>query len=244
MPSQTSESSGDVTSVKDDASQASRQSGLEVPPASDANRKPSSGKYRPEPSRSSLAPPRDDMAPPHDGCVDGLAIPVPSSGLAKAPASTGPPAAASPPEAEEEDKPRGPMASFFLSLRFLLAAFCVVAIFVAAFLAWYLTYTTGLDTVQSLSKEFEMQIIPQIAESIDSRLTRAEALVQVNKELWRGGTYSLDPQSYLPNFHALLSCKFTSTVFLTTATGGLYGHFRHPQGAYTSMWLYDEATKN
>eukprot|EP00906_Rhabdomonas_costata_P001019 RCo001506 len=146
---------------------------------------------------------------------------------------------------KEKNKPRGPVARFFLSLRFLLAAFCVVAIFVAAFLAWYLTYTTGLDTVQSLSKEFEMQLLPQISDSVVSRLSRAETLVQVNKELWHRGSYSLDPQSYLPNFHALLfDCKFTSTVTFTSATGGLYGHFRHPDGAYTSVWLYDEATKN
>eukprot|EP00906_Rhabdomonas_costata_P037068 RCo052083 len=246
-----SESSGDTGSVKDDVSVSSRrQSGLEVPPPGTAHSKhrPSSSKYCPgsaesPSSRHALAPPRDDMAPPQDSCVDGVVMPVPSMpSNAKVFTSTAPAVAASPPE--EEDKPRGPVASFFLSLRFLLAAFCVVAIFVAAFLAWYLTYTTGLDTVQSLSKEFEMQLLPQIAESIVSRLARAEAMAQVNKELWRRGTYSLDPQSYLPTFHALLDSKFTSTVTFTSATGGLYGHFRHPQGAYTSVWLYDEATKN
>eukprot|EP00906_Rhabdomonas_costata_P037067 RCo052082 len=247
-----SESSGDTGSVKDDVSVSSRrQSGLEVPPPGTAHSKhrPSSSKYCPgsaesPSSRHALAPPRDDMAPPQDSCVDGVVMPVPSMpSNAKVFTPTAPAVAASPPE--EEDKPRGPVASFFLSLRFLLAAFCVVAIFVAAFLAWYLTYTTGLDTVQSLSKEFEMQILPQITESVDSHLSRAQTLVQFNKELFRTGYYTLDPQSYLPAFHSLLfNCKFTSTAFLTTATGGLFGHFRHPEGAYTSMWLYDEATKN
>ena len=85
--------------------------------------------------------------------------------VAAAPAAAAPaalPQHPSSPEAtkepsETEGKPRSAVVQFFLSLRFLLAAFCVVAVFVAAFLAWHLTYTTGLDTVQSLAKEFEVR---------------------------------------------------------------------------------------
>eukprot|EP00906_Rhabdomonas_costata_P037064 RCo052076 len=123
-----SDSTGDASSAKEEApaTPLSQSQGVPSRSASSAPRHSSASKYHPT---FETPTPRKSLIPPPGG--DDLAA-AGRSPAAKAPAPN--PKDSPPKEQREEDKPRGPVATFFLSLRFLLAAFCVVAIFVAAFL--------------------------------------------------------------------------------------------------------------
>eukprot|EP00906_Rhabdomonas_costata_P001021 RCo001509 len=140
---------------------------------------------------------------------------------------------------------RGGVARFLLSLRVLLAVFCVIVIFAATFLAWYLTYTQSLDTVRELFLNFQAELVPLLSESVEGYLSRAQVSVHLVKDNFRTGAFSSTPSSYLPFLHSLLSTtNFTSDLFVAPYTGGMVGYFRDPAGVYTSTWTFDTETKN
>ena len=64
---------------------------------------------------------------------------------------------------------------FLLSLRMLLALFCVVAITASSLFAWYFTYLSGMDTADNLTREFQEQMLPLITDEIQGRLQRFAA---------------------------------------------------------------------
>ena len=75
-----------------------------------------------------------------------------------------------------------------------------------------------------------------------SSVYSAQLLSNFSKQEFGAGVYTVnDTTSFLQPFWSLVhTTGFFSDMTLTTKTGGLYGPFVNPSGAYTSLWLYNE----
>ena len=53
----------------------------------------------------------------------------------------------------------------------VLCLFCVAAVASASFPAWNLTYNAGVDTLNNIIHDFQLQIVPLISQAITDRLS-------------------------------------------------------------------------
>jgi hypothetical protein len=143
-----------------------------------------------------------------------------------------------------EDSSEKPLViRIIFSLRFSLSLFCVIAIGMTAFVAWYPTYVAGLDSINSVTENFQVKLAPMIVDAIEVRLSRAERLVFINKCKFRKGLFTPNPSSFLAEFFIdVNSTLFCADMVLTSTNGGIYGHFHDPYDTYTSMWIFNETT--
>ena len=172
-----------------------------------------------------------------------------------------------PTAAAPQPKQRGVLLRFLCSLRFLLCLFCLLAIVVTAIVAWYPTFLAGQRAVGDIAQDFQMRLAPLVVDAITLRLTRfvgnpffffkAFITFRALALIFRASIFIglflpelkrwLRPTKIISKWDCLRwilprgllnTTRFTSDLYVTPTTGGLYGHYRDPAGLYTLLWTF------